>query len=530
MPMVKVDDEAGVVKPPSRAKHTAESTRPDLRQANADQRRAVALATEGESFFLTGGAGTGKTFTLQLIIDALREKHGAGHVFPTASTGIAASHISGTTLHWFSGCGLCKDRMDVLYDRLNGAKPGSKGSAALERWIKCKVLIVDEISMLAPSVFTKLDRLARKLRQNDEKPFGGIQLILCGDFFQLPPFEKKGGRAPYLFEETESWNLWAPHTVLLTKTIRQSGDVEFIELLNEVRQGGQNLSEKSKELLRGMIKPSATQAEEDPFVIQLHPYKVPAGVRNDTLLGKLEGETFTYTAADRKGGEASCTVKTLNLKVGAQVICLLNIPEDRIYNGSKGVVTGFKVPDTSPHRDVLRVSVNQKGIQERDKYMYPVVDFETPCGKGTTRLMVPEDIPCDDEMVQVPLQLAWALTIHKAQGMTLRSVEISLKGCFSPGQAYVALSRCVAMESTRILDYDVAGIMADEKVCRFYARLQDSELCERLAEVAPEEEPPATERLESRHRSRIVAGKGRHEDEETSRNWQQELLEKRQRR
>ena len=162
--------------------------------------------------------------------------------------------------------------------------------------------------------------------------------------------------------------------------------------------------------------------------------------------------------------------------------------------------------------------------------MYPVVDFETPCGKGTTRLMVPEDIPNDDEMVQVPLQLAWALTIHKAQGMTLRSVEISLKGCFSPGQAYVALSRCVAMERTPILDYDVARIMADEKVCSFYARLQDSELCERLAEVAPEEEPPATERLESRHRSRIVAGKGRHEDEETSRDWQQELLEKRQRR
>ena len=530
MPMEKVDDEAGVVKPPSRAKHTAESTRPDLSQANADQHRAVALATEGESFFLTGGAGTGKTFTLQLIIDALREKHGAGHVFPTASTGIAASHISGTTLHWFSGCGLCKDRMDVLYDRLNGAKPGSKGSAALERWIKCKVLIVDEISMLAPSVFTKLDRLARKLRQNDEKPFGGIQLILCGDFFQLPPFEKGVVRAPYLFEETESWSLWVPHTVLLTKTIRQSGDVEFIELLNEVRQGGQNLSEKSKELLKGMMKPSATQAEEDPFAIQLHPHKLPAGVRNETLLGKLEGETFTYTAADRKGGVASCDVKTLNLKVGAQVICLLNIPEDGIYNGSKGVVTGFKVPDTSPHRDVWRVSVNRKGIQERDKYMYPVVDFETPCGKGTTRLMVPEDIPNDDEMVQVPLQLAWALTIHKAQGMTLRSVEISLKGCFSPGQAYVALSRCVAMERTPILDYDVARIMADEKVCSFYARLQDSELCERLAEVAPEEEPPATERLESRHRSRIVAGKGRHEDEETSRDWQQELLEKRQRR
>ena len=121
--MEKVDDEAGVVKPPSRAKHTAESTRPDLSQANADQHRAVALATEGESFFLTGGAGTGKTFTLQLIIDALREKHGAGHVFPTASTGIAASHISGTTLHWFSGCGLCKDRMDVLYDRLNPEHP-----------------------------------------------------------------------------------------------------------------------------------------------------------------------------------------------------------------------------------------------------------------------------------------------------------------------------------------------------------------------------------------------------------------------
>lgn len=198
-------------------------------RANAEQRHAVDLAHAGHSFFLTGGAGTGKSFTLRLVVQALQAKNGFERVFVTASTGIAACHIGGTTLHSFGGIGLGKESAQDLLRNLQ------KKRGAIKRWHDCEVLVIDEVSMLDAALFDKLEQLARLVRHN-ERPFGGIQLILCGDFFQLPPvgLSNRPGIA-FLFEAA-SWNRVVPQTVLLRTVIRQK-DQTFVDLLNAMRRG-----------------------------------------------------------------------------------------------------------------------------------------------------------------------------------------------------------------------------------------------------------------------------------------------------
>ena len=180
------------------ASASASDKQPKPGGLNQQQQHALELALAGQSIFLTGGAGTGKSFTLRRIIAALRKRWGEEAVMITASTGIAACHIGGTTVHSFAGVGLAKEKLSELVQKVK------KNRSCARRWNDCRVLVVDEVSMLDGGLFDKFEQLACKVRKSDE-PFGGLQLVLCGDFFQLPPIGlSQNPNLKFLFE-AEAW-------------------------------------------------------------------------------------------------------------------------------------------------------------------------------------------------------------------------------------------------------------------------------------------------------------------------------------
>ena len=285
-----------------------------------DQQHAVDLVLAGRSIFFTGAAGTGKSMVLKSIITALRTS-GMGHkVAITASTGIASVNIGGITLHSFAGVGLGADSVDVLQRQV------AKNKTSAERWISHSVLIIDEISMLDADLFDKLEAIARHVRQNSQ-PFGGMQLVLCGDFFQLPPV----GKTKFCFEAA-TWNACIDVTVVLKSVFRQR-DPAFIRLLSEARIG--QLSAASVAQLQLRLHASLPKADGIEATI-LFPYKQDVQSFNEERLQKLPGAGELFVAEDKhKGGansvhaealEKHCGAsKALLLKEGAQVIVLKNM-------------------------------------------------------------------------------------------------------------------------------------------------------------------------------------------------------------
>ena len=213
----------------------------------------------GESLFLTGGAGTGKSFTLNHIVKALKQQRGEGQVFVTASTGIAACHIGGTTLHSFAGVGLARESASDLASRVMGNR------TSMRRWTGASVLVIDEVSMLDGTFFDKLEEIARIVRDApDDEPFGGLQLLLCGDFFQLPPVGLSQHSSLRFLFEAQCWPKVVAHTVVLRQVFRQA-DAAFVTLLEEMRRG--RLSPFHVSLLGRSVRP--------PGAPPLHPPPPP---------------------------------------------------------------------------------------------------------------------------------------------------------------------------------------------------------------------------------------------------------------
>jgi len=398
-----------------------------------DQERALQFALEGNSFFLTGEAGTGKSFILRdYIVERLKEKHGAQHVFVTSSSGTSATDMNGTTLHSFAGIGLGQyDANTLLLKMRNKAK---------KRWKSVIVLIIDEISMIDAELFNKLNHIACKLRGNN-RPFGGIQVIVCGDFFQLPPVWNTSNMSQkqFCFESAAWKDLIGEKIIMLTTTHRQQ-DPEFLKLLREVRVG--KLSQESRTMMQQMVRKEADGPDEygiRPTI--LHTHRVGTDSYNQKMLDELRGEPQTYKAVDdaRLGYEEylvqiqqKCQAReVLQLKPGAQVMFLKNHPQMGICNGSRGVVKYF-----TPVGDSDK------------KTLYPFVQFKN----GLSWSIDPEpwQIEIDSQVVahriQVPLLLAWSLTAHKSQGWTMDSVHFNLNRSFERGQIYVGMSRVRSRE------------------------------------------------------------------------------------
>ncbi|XP_063829547.1 ATP-dependent DNA helicase PIF1 [Ostrinia nubilalis] len=414
---------------------------------NAEQQRVLEACLSGKNIFFTGSAGTGKSFLLKRIVAALPPDV----TVPTASTGVAACHVGGTTLHAFAGIGDGSGSLDNLCER------AMKIPLVAQKWRKCKHLIIDEISMVDGTFFEKLEAVARHVRKND-KPFGGIQLILCGDFLQLPPVVEKGKTGKRFCFQSPCWDKCIEICFELKEVHRQK-DQEFISILNSIRIG-----RVTKEISDRLLGTARQKIESDGILATiLCSHTNDSKTINDTKLKDLQGETKEFISQDSDNATKVLDMQTiapskLVLKVGAQVMLLKNINVNAgLVNGARGVVVKFE--EGFP---VVRFKNKKEYTARTERWYVKNANGTLLCRR------------------QIPLNLAWAFSIHKSQGLTLDCVEMSLSKIFEAGQAYVALSRAQSLDTLRVLDFDSRHVWAEPSVLEFYQkfrrRLQQMEI------------------------------------------------------
>jgi len=375
-----------------------------------DQGLALEIMLSGESVLLTGPAGAGKTFVLNQFI-RLSKAEGK-HVSVTATTGLAATHLGGTTIHSWAGMGVA----DALPQGF--AEHIAKGRREIIE--KTDVLIIDEISMLHDYRLDMVDEACRLVRRKDE-PFGGIQLIMSGDFFQLPPINKGDSRAGGFVVHSDVWKELDPTICYLQEQHRQDDEV-LLAILNALRAGDIRRHHAEQLLARVDQEPPA-----DTILTELHTVNIDVDRINEAKLDELAGDelfyTQTTTGSDNYVENLQRSVlapATLRLKEGALVMAVKNSQDRKYANGSIGTVIEFE-HDTE----------------------YPVVEFRN----GNRVSMQPDTWELRDgdkkraSITQIPLRLAWAITVHKSQGMTLDAARIDLRKAFVEGMGYVALSR-----------------------------------------------------------------------------------------
>ncbi|RNF02456.1 PIF1 helicase-like protein [Trypanosoma rangeli] len=427
-----------------------------------EQMRAIQLVRTGRNVFLTGSAGTGKTaWLLYLLQDVLSKSEG---VVATATTGVAARIIGGVTIYAFAGIGRGEGSFDKIYHRVKGRPE------VVRAWRQCKTLIIDEIGVLPVNVFLVLDAIARQVRREPEKPFGGLQLVLLGDFLQLPPVTASaasvsGNHAGDTKEEPK-WCFECPlwrnlqfAAVEFRKNYRHEGDPVFAACMEDIRYG--RYTRRVESLLLSCLN----RRLEDSFGVEptvIMARRQSATTYNTERLQLLDDVNFhRYTSEDyasTPGYELDKEVSLLpllELRVGAQVVLLASLPNaPYLSNGDLGVVVAFS--------------------EQAQGSAFPVVCFTSSGGEEVVVPPVRMDVLASDGRVvaartQIPLQLAWALTVHRVQGMTLPMARVELNGSFFEcGQAYVALTRVRRREDLAITEFDPSSIGADAKVVAFY--------------------------------------------------------------
>ncbi|XP_064311385.1 ATP-dependent DNA helicase PIF1 [Phalacrocorax carbo] len=432
----------------ARGERPAEVPRAERRppaRLSAEQEAVLGAVRSGKSIFFTGCAGTGKSFLLKKIVGSLPPKS----TYATASTGVAACHIGGTTLHAFAGIGSGKAPLEQCIQLAE--RPGVR-----QHWLACQHLIIDEISMVDGKFFDRLEAVARAVRKRDE-PFGGIQLIICGDFLQLPPVCKANEETKFCFQ-AKSWRKCIHINMELTEVWRQT-DKTFVSLLSAVRLG-----RCTEEVTRLLMQTAANRSERDGILAtRLCTHKDDVAITNERCLQQLSGELYTFGALDSdpmlvKLIDAQCPVGgRVELKLGAQVMLAKNLDVSQgLVNGARGVVVGFESEQKGLPKVRFLCGVTQ--VIKMEKWV-----FKGPSGVYLSRQ-------------QLPLKLAWAISIHKSQGMSLDCVEISLSRVFESGQAYVALSRARSLAGLRVLDFDPKVVRADPSVLEFYRQLKRHQL------------------------------------------------------
>ncbi len=455
------------------------------------QSSALDILKTGQNVFLTGSAGSGKTYTLNQYINYLRARRVP--VAVTASTGIAATHMNGTTIHSWSGIGIKDELSDRDLTNL------SRKQFLADRLKDTAVLIIDEISMLHAKQLNLVNQVLKHVRKNDAA-FGGIQVVVAGDFFQLPPIGSKGesNREKFAFM-SEAWLDAKFHICYLSEQHRQ---------VSEAANGGLDLDDILNQIRRQEVTFEAIAALEATFDqnvdinrTRLYTHNLNVNKINDKELAALEGETMRFEATatgDSKLVETlKKTVRTqdeLILKVGAKVMFIKNNTELGVSNGTMGELIGFaavKVDDSQNDSNALidnedGVDTNNTTDSETDTaksdkdnakkdqknpkskkavtQKMPVVRLNS----GREVIAEPEEWIIEDETgdvlasyLQVPLCLAWAITIHKSQGMTLDAAEIDLSRTFELGQGYVALSRLKSLAGLQLLGMNKMSLQLD---------------------------------------------------------------------
>jgi ATP-dependent DNA helicase PIF1 len=375
-----------------------------------NQTLALEVMLARESVLLTGPAGAGKTYVLNQFIRLAKAE--GRHVSVTATTGLAATHLGGTTIHAWAGIGVMDDLPYKFAEHI------SKGRKDIVT--KTDVLIIDEISMLHDFRLDMVDMACRLVREKPDVPFGGIQVIMSGDFFQLPPINRDGSRSGGFVVHSNAWRDLDPVICYLEEQHRQD-DQDLLNILNALRDG--DVRRNHVEML--MERGDAELPEGE--LTELHTTNVDVDRINQAKLDLLPGDEFTYSQATTgpvnyvEGLQRSVLAPAeLKIKEGAFVMAVKNASDRKYANGSLGVVVDF---------DVLT--------------NFPIVKFHN----GRTINMLPESWEMRDgdkkraSITQVPLRLAWAITVHKSQGMTLDAARIDLSKAFVEGMGYVALSR-----------------------------------------------------------------------------------------
>jgi hypothetical protein len=356
----------------------------------------------------------------------------------TASTGIAATHIGGSTIHSWSGIGI-KDDL-TLYD-LEDLESKKK---IYERLKNTQVLMIDEISMLHHFRLDLVDNVARRLRRINA-PFGGMQVILCGDFFQLPPVSRMGERESFFSYKSSAWKDLNMKICYLEEQHRQK-DKNFLKVLNDIR--GNCVSEDTLLILRGRHNQKTTQNIEPT---RLHTHNINVDTINDAELAKISGQTFIFNMEEKgrkplvESLKRSCLApEILKLKVGAKVIFVKNNSEAGYANGTLGKIVGCRYGGP-------RVQTVSGKIIDVEPATWTIEE------EGKTKAQIQ----------QFPLRLAWAITVHKSQGMSLDAVEVDLSRSFEKGMGYVALSRVRSLEGLNLLGMNDMALCVNDEVLEY---------------------------------------------------------------
>ncbi|MBL7156061.1 MAG: AAA family ATPase [Candidatus Pacebacteria bacterium] len=399
------------------------------------QKQAFEILKLGHNVFLTGSAGSGKTFLLRKYIDFLRDK--GVKVGVTAPTGIAATHLEGITIHSWSGIGINKELSG------NDLKKILRKKYLQKRFRTIEVLIIDEISMLHSYCLDMVDRVCKAFKQNS-LPFGGLQVILSGDFFQLPPVSSGTSQASFV-NKSYIWQKMDMKVCYLDEQHRQM-DSEFLSILNAIRKN-QADDNTSKLLMQRYNQPIKSRT----VATKLYTHNADVDAINDLKLAKIKGKERKYSMnanGNKNLVEAlkrGCLApQELILKKNAAVIFVKNNFKKGYVNGTLGKVVGF----------------------EKDNQDHPIIETYT----GSRIYVRPETWVIEEnncvvaEISQIPLRLAWAITVHKSQGMSLDAAEIDLSRAFVCGMGYVALSRVRTLEGINLLGFNNLALKVDKDV------------------------------------------------------------------
>lgn len=416
---------------------------------NKQQRKALNCIKIGFNIFLTGPAGVGKSFTINTIIKEVNKK-----TYITATTGIAATNIGGTTVHSWAGTGIPKPNVSAasLVKRIR-----RNNSGAYKRWMDAELLIIDEVSMLDYTYLTLLEEIGRIIRRNNNI-FGGIQILLCGDFGQLSPIQRDRDEPKYLFEDI-IWNKIVEKNILLHKVYRQDHK-EFVDMLMRIRDG--TFTDEDVKRIKNTRNNNLSN-EWNIVPTTLFCLRKDVDTMNQKELDKLPTPHTTFKSTDYYENEEEEDIykknwrypPQLNLKVGAQVMLLTNgyYENHGLVNGSRGIVTEIK----------------SNAVQ---------VQFMN--GANVDIMQEKIEITDEDELVkasrkQYPLTLAWSMSIHKAQGQTIELLDVDIGKAFAYGQAYVALSRGVNLNKMIIRNFSEKTIKTNKKVKDFYSSIKEDE-------------------------------------------------------
>lgn len=437
--------------------------------ASADENlRKIFLALDsGANILLHAPGGTGKSYCLRLIAQYLTEK--GKNVVCTATTGVAAINLNipekkimARTLHSWAGVGLAREEAKKLYEKIMRKKKYR------DNWRTTQTLIIDEISMLGKEFIEKLDYIGRHTRMTPEEPFGGIQLVLSGDFLQLPPVKDKWAFKSHVWEEL---NL----IPFIFEEPKRYDDLRYFDLLLRIRKD-EHTSEDIQLLQKRVVAYSKLQnmlkaSKGDDLLIRptiLYSTRADVKFYNEKELDKLSGNLYEFVAEDiflpyRKGIRSDSYIHLLDemiprvvtAKVGAQIMLKSNLRvSEGLVNGTRGVITGIITTGPEPIIDVK--FLNGKRIR-LTKHTWALEDKEAIASRN-----------------QFPFILAYSLTVHKAQGCTLDYAICNLgTSIFADGQAYVALSRVRNLRGLFISEFDPESIMANKTALKFDQKLNE---------------------------------------------------------